>query len=59
VPLSAHIIYRCHFTGDWVNAFYKITKLLNDVFEKNNATKITDIGLGDVSIGDIFNYLDD
>ena len=43
---------------DWVSTFHRIPKLLYTGFEKHGASKITDIGLGDVGAGDIFNDFD-
>lgn len=43
---------------DWVATFHKIPKLLFNGFEAHGATKIADIGLGDVADGDIFGVFD-
>ncbi|KAK2627065.1 hypothetical protein QTJ16_003031 [Diplocarpon rosae] len=43
---------------DWFSTFHKVPKLLNSGFEEHGASKITEIGLGDVAAGDIFNDFD-
>ncbi|TVY39678.1 Bifunctional cytochrome P450/NADPH--P450 reductase [Lachnellula occidentalis] len=43
---------------DWVSTFHRIPKLLNKTFEERGATRIADIGLGDVGAGDVFNDFD-
>lgn len=43
---------------DWVSTFYRVPKLLHTKLEGHGAVKITDIGLGDVAAGDIFNEFD-
>ncbi|KAI9048833.1 hypothetical protein LZ554_007664 [Drepanopeziza brunnea f. sp. 'monogermtubi'] len=43
---------------DWVSTFHRVPKLLNSGFEENGASKITEMGLGDVAAGDIFNDFD-
>ncbi|CAG8961894.1 hypothetical protein HYFRA_00013694 [Hymenoscyphus fraxineus] len=43
---------------DWVSTFHKIPKVLFAGFESHGATKIADIGLGDVAEGDIFGAFD-
>ncbi|KUJ12657.1 putative cytochrome P450 oxidoreductase OrdA-like protein [Mollisia scopiformis] len=50
-------VYGCG-NHDWVSTFHKVPKLLNTELEAHGATKITDIGLGDVGAGDIFNDFD-
>ncbi|KAH9213493.1 fatty acid hydroxylase [Leptodontidium sp. 2 PMI_412] len=43
---------------DWVSTFHKVPKQLNSKFEEHGATKIAEIGLGDVGAGDVFNEFD-
>ena len=49
---------RLTISDDWVSTFHKIPKLLNTAFEDHGATRIADIGLGDVGAGDVFNDFD-
>ncbi|KAN0120409.1 fatty acid hydroxylase [Hyaloscypha variabilis] len=43
---------------DWVSTFHRVPTLLHSGFESHGATKIAEIGLGDVAAGDIFNDFD-
>lgn len=43
---------------DWVSTFHRIPKLLDSSFEEYGATRIADIGLGDVGAGDVFDDFD-
>ncbi|TVY52167.1 Bifunctional cytochrome P450/NADPH--P450 reductase [Lachnellula cervina] len=43
---------------DWVSTFHRIPNLLDKTFEERGATRISDIGLGDVGAGDVFNDFD-
>ena len=50
-------VYGCG-NRDWVSTFHKIPKVLDSGLEEHGASKITEIGLGDVAAGDIFNDFD-
>ncbi|KAF8850100.1 fatty acid hydroxylase [Acephala macrosclerotiorum] len=50
-------VYGCG-NHDWVSTFHRVPKLLHTELEGHGAVKITDIGLGDVAAGDIFNDFD-
>ncbi len=41
-----------------MSTFHRVPKILDSRFAKHGATRITDIGLGDVAAGDIFNDFD-
>ena len=43
---------------EWVSTFHKVPKLINAAFEEYGATKVTEIGLGDVGAGDVFGDFD-
>lgn len=43
---------------DWVSTFHRIPKLLDENFKEHGATRLVEIGLGDVAAGDIFNDFD-
>jgi cytochrome P450/NADPH-cytochrome P450 reductase len=43
---------------DWAATFHRIPKILDTEFEGSGATRIAEIGLGDVADGDIFNHFD-
>lgn len=43
---------------DWTSTFHRIPKLLDAEFNRCGATRVTDVGLGDVADGDIFNHFD-
>jgi cytochrome P450/NADPH-cytochrome P450 reductase len=43
---------------DWATTFHRIPKILDSEFEGSGATRISEIGLGDVADGDIFNHFD-
>ncbi|CAL3969579.1 unnamed protein product [Diplocarpon coronariae] len=43
---------------DWVSTFHRVPRLLNTGFEEHGASKIAEMGLGDVAAGDIFNEFD-
>jgi cytochrome P450/NADPH-cytochrome P450 reductase len=52
-----YAVYGCG-NHDWVSTFHRIPKLLNSGFEDHGATRIAEMGLGDVAAGDIFNDFD-
>jgi cytochrome P450/NADPH-cytochrome P450 reductase len=49
---------RLNFVDDWVSTFHRIPKLVNENFKANGATRIAEMGLGDVAEGDIFGDFD-
>ncbi|EFR05015.1 bifunctional P-450:NADPH-P450 reductase [Nannizzia gypsea CBS 118893] len=52
-----YAVYGCG-NHDWTSTFHRIPKLLDSEFNKCGATRVADIGLGDVAEGDIFNHFD-
>ncbi|EGE03825.1 hypothetical protein TEQG_02858 [Trichophyton equinum CBS 127.97] len=52
-----YAVYGCG-NHDWTSTFHRIPKLLDTEFKRSGATRVADIGLGDVADGDIFNHFD-
>lgn len=52
-----YAVYGCG-NHDWVSTFHRVPKMIDVGFEANGATKVTEIGLGDVGAGDVFNDFD-
>ncbi|KAK2880177.1 hypothetical protein FQN49_000496 [Arthroderma sp. PD_2] len=52
-----YAVYGCG-NHDWTSTFHRIPKLLDAEFKRSGATKVAEIGLGDVADGDIFNHFD-
>ncbi|EFE36292.1 cytochrome P450 oxidoreductase OrdA-like, putative [Trichophyton benhamiae CBS 112371] len=52
-----YAVYGCG-NHDWTSTFHRIPKLLDAEFKRCGATRVADVGLGDVADGDIFNHFD-
>lgn len=52
-----YAVYGCG-NHDWVSTFHKVPKGLDSSFDVNGATRLAEVGLGDVAAGDIFNDFD-
>jgi cytochrome P450/NADPH-cytochrome P450 reductase len=52
-----YAVYGCG-NHDWASTFHKVPKGLDASFEEHGATRVAEMGLGDVAAGDVFNDFD-